>query len=620
MKTNIIIAFVIFASQLMAQEQKCSQVGMNVHMNVYWGREVPFSNLMMQASPWIPCDEDWTFDLPDNYTFYDKISYNTQGYPTEIPQAVQGLAKRQCVKTVLAWDNGGILPVGTYKILYEGTGSIELYGQDTFNIIRKSNGYIEFLLNPYKSGNPLLESGSLGLLIRSSEALDPVRNIRVLLPGASESDTHYPFNKAFVDKLKPFKALRFMNWIGSYWSEDSLWSDRRQKDYYTQFNMIDWPFAKEKSMAYEYMIQLCNLTGSDLWLSIPFGAGEDYVENLGKLINENLNSGLKVYLEYGNEVWNHGFNYLKQYNYVKENVPSNLAQSDHQYRYVYHANKAFQAFKKYNNHQIIRIIGGHQANPDVMRRSLEGLSFLNIASEFDAGSVTDYAFQQDITNEFNSETQIKDIAAASRRSMGQALQHIEQNKEQLQTLGKELITYEGGFHATTEYDLQNPPPYLQALVDFQKDTSCYNIYTEWMGQIKAITNGALQMAFVLGDNPYSSSGSFGHIENIFTDDASNSPKYRALMDFCLGVDSKEILRENDEVILYPNPASSYLHVESKENQISRIEIMDFLGRVVYFEKGLANLWQISIPNVAKGMYLLKYTIEGKVYQKPIILM
>ncbi len=92
------------------------------------------------------------------------------------------------------------------------------------------------------------------------------------------------------------------------------------------------------------------------------------------------------------------------------------------------------------------------------------------------------------------------------------------------------------------------------------------------------------------------------------------------MDFCLGVDSKEILRENDEVILYPNPASSYLHVESKENQISRIEIMDFLGRVVYFEKGLANLWQISIPNVAKGMYLLKYTIEGKVYQKPIILM
>ncbi|MBL0191052.1 MAG: hypothetical protein IPQ18_06865 [Saprospiraceae bacterium] len=115
MKTNIIIAFVIFASQLMAQEQKCSQVGMNVHMNVYWGREVPFSNLMMQASPWIPCDEDWTYDLPDNYTFYDKISYNTKGYPTEIPQVVQGLDKRQCVKSVLAWDNGGILPVGHTK-------------------------------------------------------------------------------------------------------------------------------------------------------------------------------------------------------------------------------------------------------------------------------------------------------------------------------------------------------------------------------------------------------------------------------------------------------------------------------------------------------------------------
>ncbi len=619
MKTNIIIAFMIFASQLMGQEQKCTQVGMNVNVNVYWGREVPFSNLMMQASPWIPCDEDWTYDLPDNYTFYDKISYNTKGYPTEIPQVVQGLDKRQCVKSVLAWDNGGILPNGIYKLLYEGTGNIELYGRDTVNIISRTNGYIEFVLKSHKSINPMQDAGGLGLLIRSSSSLDPIRNIRVLLPGASETDAHYPFNKAFIDKVKPFKTLRFMNWIGSYWSEDSLWSERRPKDYFTQFNMIDWPFGKKKAMSYEYMIQLCNLTGSDMWLSIPYNADQAYVENLGKLIDDNLNSNLKVYLEYGNEVWNHGFNYLKQYNYVKDNVPSNLAQSDHQYRYVYHANKAFQAFKKYNNHQIIRIIGGQQANPDVMRRSLEGLSFLNIASEFDAGSVTDYGFQLDISSEFNADTQIKDIAAASRRSMEQAVQYIVQNNEQLQALGKELITYEGGFHATTIYDPLNPPAYLQTLVDFQKDTSCYNIYSEWMSQIKSITNGTLQMAFVLGDNPYSSSGNFGHLQNIFTDDATNSPKYKALLDFCLGVDSKEILSENDEITLYPNPATSYLHVESKDKQISSIEIMDLLGRVVFYEKGQANLWEINLPNMIQGMYILRYNIEGRVYQKPIIL-
>ena len=91
------------------------------------------------------------------------------------------------------------------------------------------------------------------------------------------------------------------------------------------------------------------------------------------------------------------------------------------------------------------------------------------------------------------------------------------------------------------------------------------------------------------------------------------------MDFCLGVDSKEILRENDEVILYPNPATSYLHVESKDKQISSIEIMDLLGRVVFYEKGQANLWEINLPNMIQGMYILRYNIEGRVYQKPIIL-
>jgi hypothetical protein len=52
------------------------------------------------------------------------------------------------------------------------------------------------------------------------------------------------------------------------------------------------------------MIELCNVTGNDMWLNVPCYADEQYIRELAKLVHDNLDPALKVYLEWGNETWN----------------------------------------------------------------------------------------------------------------------------------------------------------------------------------------------------------------------------------------------------------------------------------------------------------------------------
>ena len=66
--------------------------------------------------------------------------------------------------------------------------------------------------------------------------------------------------------------------------------------------------------AYEWMIDLCNRTGHDMWINIPTFSRNDqadinerYWTQLAKLINAKLDPNLKCFVEYSNETWNGGF-------------------------------------------------------------------------------------------------------------------------------------------------------------------------------------------------------------------------------------------------------------------------------------------------------------------------
>lgn len=133
------------------------------------------------------------------------------------------------------------------------------------------------------------------VVVVRSNYKDHVRNIRLWMPGQEDSDS--PFHPLFKERLKPFPYLRFMDWGGTNNSEQREWSDRKDPR----------AMRQTKTVAYEYMIQLCNETDKDMWVCIPHLASDDYVEQLGKLIEEQLEPERKVYVEYSNEIWNPAF-------------------------------------------------------------------------------------------------------------------------------------------------------------------------------------------------------------------------------------------------------------------------------------------------------------------------
>lgn len=68
----------------------------------------------------------------------------------------------------------------------------------------------------------------------------------------------------------------------------------------------------------------------------------------------------------------------------------------------------------------------------------------------------------------------------------------------------------------------------------------------------------------------------------------------------LGID--EIINEN--IILYPNPTTGILHIESTENLIfDSIEIIDMLGRTIIVKK--ENTLEIDISDFSEGIYAVK---------------
>lgn len=131
--------------------------------------------------------------------------------------------------------------------------------------------------------------------------------------------------------------IRFMDWGATNASPVMDWSDRRLPNHIFQNGIINdrspalddevSPGDRETGVAYEYMVALCNATNKNLWINVPHLASADFMTKLAKLIrfgsdgvnpydatNANpvfapLNSNLKVYIEYSNEIWSSGFSF-----------------------------------------------------------------------------------------------------------------------------------------------------------------------------------------------------------------------------------------------------------------------------------------------------------------------
>ena len=146
-----------------------------------------------------------------------------------------------------------------------------------------------------------------------------VKNLRCLRPGyADVSPPLFTREYLALIQARSPNLLRFMDWhstngnLESEWSERSLPTDATQTTTLTRSVHVGWSTAPVKltnarGICWEYCVALANATGKDLWLNVPVLATEDYVRHLAALVKATLKPGLRVYVEYSNEVWNDGF-------------------------------------------------------------------------------------------------------------------------------------------------------------------------------------------------------------------------------------------------------------------------------------------------------------------------
>jgi hypothetical protein len=271
-------------------------MGMNLNTNNYYSLPPAFTDIMKSADDMRPYKLiGGTVDM----SVMASINRDSNGWPTELPYN-DGV------------DDWGIQIYlnnyysGVYVLEYDGAGTIAEVG-GVSSVIQDGKYHLTM------EG----DGSNCWIKISASTNGNHINNMR-LIPHAYEGDEgNMPiFTPLFLQGLAPFKAIRLMDWPRINNSPGSLWADRITTTYYTQGQ--DHSTSTTHGVAWEYAYELANELNADLWICIPHQASDNYIQQLANLLKDNLETNLKVYVEFSNEMWNSIFD---QYTYVINNAP-----------------------------------------------------------------------------------------------------------------------------------------------------------------------------------------------------------------------------------------------------------------------------------------------------------
>ncbi|MDB5581792.1 MAG: cya 17 [Bradyrhizobium sp.] len=260
-----------------------TDIGINLAAVNYWGSEYPFLDRMKSAGWWAA-----TSSTAGGNT--GPITLDQNGYPTGMPAGAAYLS------TVVELDPRALEMTDRYVITYKGTATIVPSGA---KIISSEPGKIVFEVTR--------DSTSMQLKISGLNAANPLTGISVVREDqVALFNQGEIFNPDFLAKVSNFSTLRFMDWGATNNSTITSWNDR------TLVTDRSWSGSEGPSgVPIEVMVALANKTKTDMWINIPAGADDDYVRKELQYVKDNLAAGLKVKVEYSNEMWNWGFDQSK---------------------------------------------------------------------------------------------------------------------------------------------------------------------------------------------------------------------------------------------------------------------------------------------------------------------
>jgi hypothetical protein len=515
--------------QTMAAEMR---IGMNLESVVDWSPAWTFTDAFKTSRPWISHAYN-TATFSETWEGGGPVAVDEKGWPTSLNQFTnaQGQVIQQRLGTLMFRDIGTSYPAGIYRAEWDGTATLSWgFAARLVEQGVTPSGKNYALLNVTPSAD--------GIYLRISDmsSANPVRNLHVWLPdevgrsfagqvwhpGAAFS----PFHPKFIERLAPFKTLRFMDWAETNSSDIVAWSDRRPFDYATQ-QSGDF----RNGVAVEYMIALANELDADPWFNMPYLADDGFVRAFATMVRDQLEPGRTAYIEWSNETWNAGWGF-ETFAWVTDQLqlPENAYLNGDRWAFVARETRRdfgiwSEVFAGQSN-RIVRVVAGQQANSWIA-----GQIAANMGGQFDAISAAAYAFVSDADrSSFRATTTADQVIDSLLRNLPTTFSWLSDHKtladQWTATLSRPIrfVAYEGGPHLDSWGGAYEP-----AFFAAGNSPRMYDVYTQLLAGAK--TSGLEMFAnfnFTGGLYP-SSFGAFGALQSM-TQLVSAAPKYRALLD------------------------------------------------------------------------------------------
>nr|CAA6821521.1 MAG: Unknown protein [uncultured Thiotrichaceae bacterium] len=518
------LASILFSSAYASNQT--SPLGTNTNELNEEDSSVPFVDLFRSALP---------FEDARPWMTGANVQLDADGWPSRLNGQIAG-------SRFLSNLPAKAIPEGNYTVLYDGVGKMQ-YGGDA-KIISSQPGRDIIQLTP---GADNKYDGSLR--IRESDPRNYVRNIRILPPGGICANnpfqrvggpqacrgnyqafaTHYAqilFNPDYLNYMKDFKVIRFMNMAGISNNPQRSWNQRQKVTDAT------WGGKQENRGApIEIQIELANRLNAHPWFTLHHAADNGYVHNFANLVRQKLRGNLRPHIEYSNETWN--FIFL-QGNYVRDQgMARQLDTNKNRAGYRYYSERSVEIFKIWERvfggpQRLVRILSGWTISKDVAETIL---SHKDAYKHADAFAIAPYFF-----GDHNSIRLVRNLNQAFdlitndqyRYSINNTLKFIKEQKAIADKYGVKLMAYEGGqglVDFKTKHDMEMPNPILYQANRHPRMEQFYNQFLQGWKQA-----GGTLFAHYSSPRTYRRYGSWGSKEYI-TQPLSQAPKHRALLNF-----------------------------------------------------------------------------------------
>ena len=496
-----------------------SAIGTNLYPVEHGSSALPFIDLMKSSGAWVALNAQGAVTL----------DLDADGWVRSLPPGQS--ATTRMLTSVIHY------PAGRYLVRYKGKGTLGFSGA---TVVSRKPGEIVLDVTPGKHG--------ISLGISATDPTDYLREIEIIMPGGicegdvfthvasapacgdrrylsfADNARNITFYPVFLDRLRAYSVLRFMNWMLGASSESPVenWSQRTPPSYRT------WTVAS--GVPVEVMIALANRIGAHPWFSIPHRSDDAYARQLAQVVKAQLDPGLRVYVEYSNEVWNRQF---AQSAYAVEQGKAQTPPLDAMQYYGLRSRTLGLIFKDaLGAERVVAAFAAQAANPAA---ALKGLSYIKTrfgdTSGLDAVAIAPY-FGVLATPETASKYTAMTLDALFphvRNELSLRMPKIVKDYRSLADAhGLALVAYEGGQHMVGSRGAQQNDALKDLFHAFNRDPRIKPLYLDYLGLWKQ-AGGQLFIHFS-DASTWGKFGSWGALEYV-TQPRAAAPKFDALQTF-----------------------------------------------------------------------------------------